>query len=779
MKRKPLLLILCLIAISALFLLKSQAVLTAKQGPRVQVSVQATDGSGATLRYRWKVTDGVIQNINGATMTWNLPTGPGLHFAYVLVSNGLGGYTERRLAINTDALNNAVPQTLPPAPYSAPPAPAQAAGDYYRSFVAVGDGQVANGDFHDSYAPDLKVYLQDLNNPAIRYPATGTVPTDLRGQYIIPGVAPGTYSAKCSFFGTAFDCTNTGVATLLSDSSSQPIASTDYAEPFANYPLGLFTGSLTLADGSPCGTIDEFFGVTATATATLRNAAGQTLARARVDRYGIYSLPARIKGASILLRCENAAPIVLPVPAFDPTTGAQFSPATIAGVSPPTVVGMSASLNGTPLNGTTSPVAVFLPPHTEFPGDVPPTDFPSNILTRADGFLAVKGVDTRRGACQYYKAIGAVRDCDSAGHLIGAITFDDWQRAVKIDKYATGGVPTFAANYINAIDLNLAREHKSITYGPNQTAAVVCNHLGVPITTAAAFLNPAQPDIDTAVDNAIHNKNLVACVAMDYMVSPGVNNDQPFIRFLIFGPGGQLLPSINLDERGEKFVPGTCIVCHGGDHYAGKFPENGSGFANVGGHFLPYDAGNFEFSSAPGLTKCEQQEAIYNLNQNLLNAGPTPAEKDLVAGWYAKPPSQCTTGVTHELDEAYVAPSWQGISPAATDFYTKVNARTCRTCHVALPEGYNFEHFANVKPGETTDRFPVIDEDLRINLCGGSGQFERDHMMPNSLNTFNRFWLSNVPSANTTGLPNQPLLFTNLYVNTDPAYCATSPGSTP
>jgi hypothetical protein len=41
------------------------------------------------------------------------------------------------------------------------------------------------------------------------------------------------------------------------------------------------------------------------------------------------------------------------------------------------------------------------------------------------------------------------------------------------------------------------------------------------------------------------------------------------------------------------------VVCHGGDHYAGKFPEAGSGFASVGGHFLPYDAGNFEFVVRP------------------------------------------------------------------------------------------------------------------------------------------------------------------------------------
>jgi hypothetical protein len=84
------------------------------------------------------------------------------------------------------------------------------------------------------------------------------------------------------------------------------------------------------------------------------------------------------------------------------------------------------------------------------------------------------------------------------------------------------------------------------------------------------------------VDNAVAGKDLVACGAMDYSVAPGVNRDeankdQPFTRFLIFGPSGALLPSVNLDGRGEKFVPGTCTVCHRGNKYAGKFPDDGTG----------------------------------------------------------------------------------------------------------------------------------------------------------------------------------------------------------
>jgi len=41
-----------------------------------------------------------------SSTTWTLPNGPGIHFAYVLVSNGMGGFTERRLLLNTDTIGN-------------------------------------------------------------------------------------------------------------------------------------------------------------------------------------------------------------------------------------------------------------------------------------------------------------------------------------------------------------------------------------------------------------------------------------------------------------------------------------------------------------------------------------------------------------------------------------------------------------------------------------------------------------------------------------------------
>ena len=229
---------------------------------------------------------------------------------------------------------------------------------------------------------------------------------------------------------------------------------------------------------------------------------------------------------------------------------------------------------------------------------------------------------------------------------------------------------------------------------------------------------------------------------------------------------------MNLDGRREKFVPGTCVVCHGGDHYAGKFPEDGSGFANVGGHFLPYDIGNFEFASSPGLQKCSQEDQIFHLNQNVLNAGPTGAESDLIPGWYSTTGSvSCPSTVHHVLNEDYIPPSWQASGdPIAISHYHDVGARSCRTCHVAMIEAYNFDHYGNVvtPSGNGTAQLPGRTFDFQVTVCGGPATDNntiRWYTTPNSLVTFNRFWLS---YQNTVGLPDQGTSLINFSTN-DPA----------
>lgn len=786
-KPRWLFLVLCVGVSVALLVLSLAAYLPAP--PTVIVSVHATDSSGHPLHYRWRATDGKITDVDAASTIWTLPNGPGLHFAYVLVFNGVGGYTERRVAVNTDTIGTP-PKNPPPLTLAAPPAPAQH-GDYYRSFVPWG-GHTVNSHFRQVYSPNLQAYQQDLSSGA-RYPATKNVLSNTRGEVVIPGVPPGNqYQLDCSVDGgkTFSNCTSS--ALML------PAATSDYI--LGGPGSGAYSGSFLLQDGNPCGTVNEFFGTKVTATATMLDAANKTLAGpVAVNELGDYSLPQVANAASVVLHCEGAHPVVISIPG-----SGDLGQTLLTGVSAPKVISMSATLNG-------SQVGLFLPP---------PSGLPSDILTRVNGFLAEKGVDSSIGACQYYKADGAVKGCDSKGNLLGAISFEDWKRMVKIDTYAGSGATEYSATYINKADLNLTRNHHSISYASDNTAAYVCNHLGPPFS-----LVTPQAEVDTAIDNTVNGKNLVACVAMDYAVHPGVNNGKPFIRFLIFGPSGQLLPSVNLDGRREKYVPGTCVVCHGGDHYAGKFPEDGSGFANVGGHFLPYDTGNFEFSNKAGLTEADQEDAIYNLNQNVLNAGPTPAERALIAGWYAhgrvldklyvpqsfrdaqkaysiasisstgdqvtvktSSPNPFVTnqvvtiaGVSNPkfngafyirvlssnqftysatMPDAISSGGTASSNPTAVSFYRDVLARSCRGCHVAMFGTFNFDVYQNIAPGASTDRFADAGFDVESNVCGGSSQVVRDHMMPNSLVTFNRFWLT---YKNKVGLPDQPTVLTRFF----------------
>jgi len=226
----------------------------------------------------------------------------------------------------------------------------------------------------------------------------------------------------------------------------------------------------------------------------------------------------------------------------DGFNSAQLGPITIPASGAPIVSALNATFNGTV-------IAQLAPPGAASPGD----KFP-----QADTYLAFFGLDSRGSACQYYKAVGAVASCDAAGNFTGAISFEDWRRMSQIDEFAPQGGPlTYSATFINKVDLNLLRNHHSISYGPGHVAGYVCNHIG------PSLLDPLQAEIDSVVNTAAgtNNQKLVACVAMDTTSWPGVNGGQPFTRFLIFGPAGQLLPSVNLDGRREKFVPGTCVIC--------------------------------------------------------------------------------------------------------------------------------------------------------------------------------------------------------------------------
>ncbi len=675
--------------------------------PVVTVTVNATESKGNALKYEWRVTDGKILSVSGPVIKWQLPPGKGLHFAYVLVSNGKGGFIERRAVVSTDTIGTPLPN-LPVANFSAPAAPA-ATGNAYTSILRSGTytspipigGALSNG----VYTPNAEAFLD--NGAGFTTP---TVRADRRGYFTIQNVPNGTYNLKCRM--------DSSLPFEVCSGDPLPINGQAVLDPYQGPQIGHegISGRLLLANGQPCGIVNEFFNKKVSGRAVLVDGTGNTLGQSTlVNAFGHYSFAANAAATGIRLTCEGAGVVTIPVPA--PTDTAS-SRTLLTDTTTPRVTSMVAKFNG-------AIVGKLLPP---------PSGLPSDNVAGTDFFLTFKGIDSRLSACRYYLAIGAVKTCTASGAFTGAITFKDWKKKTHMAPFLKPGAKEAVATYINRVDLNLTRNHHAVSYGPKETAAYVCNHLGPD--------QPTQTAANLAIQNAVQGRNLVACVAMDYNVAPGVNGNKPFVRFLIFGPDGNLLPSINLDGRGEKFVPGTCVACHGGDHYAGTFPRAsftspGAGPADIGAHFLPYDTGNFTFSSVPALKQSAQEESIFKLNQIALKAGPNVAIRELINGWYA---------TSHVQNHNYLPASWAAQSTTAKSFYSKVYASGCRSCHVAMNEELNFDHYANLDTSSAT-----VGEDGRLrtdlSVCGGSSSWLRTYSMPNSLQTMNLFWGSTAPGS--------------------------------
>jgi hypothetical protein len=332
--------------------------------------------------------------------------------------------------------------------------------------------------------------------------------------------------------------------------------------------------------------------------------------------------------------------------------------------------------------------------------------------TRAGGFT--EGADSRRGSCEYYRAIGAVQGCSPTGELLGSqLNFDSWKAKWGLTAETAG----FHATYANIRDLDLERDMHGITTAQG-TAYYVCN-----------FPHVREGRTDTALLNVTRRENLVACVAMEFSPMPGVSGGQPFAKFLVFGPAGQLLQSVNLDGRGEKFLPGSCVVCHGARTDFTRFDEDGTTSADLGAQFLPFDLHNFAYADSAGpLSQSAQETSFRNLNMTILATNPRPAIRELINLWYPDPSLSTFTD--------RIPPGWLGHEV----LYTKTFQKYCRTCHVAMST--RADHNLAFQTFSQFDERKFVLHDRACGLQGAIGRLRWS--MPNAKITFDQFWNDSV-----------------------------------
>ncbi len=657
------------------------------------LAVEASDADGDSLHYQWRVTAGSIVDADSATTVWTMPPAPGIHFAYVTITDGKGGWTEQQYAVGLDALDLKTP---PRAPIDrAAPAVVDVAGASNRlRFVSADSTRFQPAGAGASEA--RTVYLPDVQVQVVEN-ATGTIVfggiTDLSGELDLPKLVSGTsYTVRC----TAQN------GTPLQDCAG--FTATDEAKVRGVAPaltaaqnLRLY-GHVALAAGDVCGHENALFSIRSAATVQLRTAAGAALGTpVHVNRFGDYQVNASVpvNGALRLdVQCEGYAASIDVPSSPNPTGYVSSVPIELSHAIPnarPQVVKMVA--NGADGNERGRMIR---------PGKGSGT----GVNPGADHYLTFKGVDTRLSACLYYRALGAVESCDDQGNPTGAISFSDWKR-----KNGFGLGSDVHADYINQSDLNLVRRMTATRSASGGIAFYVCNAPGPD--------SKSQTEVDRVLKDAIDGLNLVACVAMEFTPVTGANGGQPFTKFFTFGPDESLLLSVNLDGRGEKFMPGSCVACHGGTTYNGRFPEQQTASPFLGSRFLPFDTGNYLFSSQSSLSEAAQSEAFYQLNQlvGATEIDPASATSQLIAGWYAN---------GHVLDKNYVAPAWQAADalPAtagAATFYKEVIGISCRTCHVSLGPKFDWESII-LSPVRAGAQF-----------CGGTSEIAINASMPNAL----------------------------------------------
>jgi mono/diheme cytochrome c family protein len=321
--------------------------------------------------------------------------------------------------------------------------------------------------------------------------------------------------------------------------------------------------------------------------------------------------------------------------------------------------------------------------------------------------------DTSASAHQYYATIDPSSSKSTLNAWLSANGFKPDSADWGADAHAV---------YTNNYDLGFGRD-MYMKIGPCDSGAA-----SLPLQARIGKCNVAAVVVNYAgVQAAAYKINPIVAVAMEYSAAPGTSPAAArFTKFYVFAPDTrsgafQRVTSVDLDRRGQKSVPQSCVVCHGGTSAShGGNPPSAPGSADISAGFLSWDLDSFYYSDTdPGFsTKREDTDVRAKYTRDMqepefkkLNSGAYltfddpnrfALARELIEGWYggAGLPSA-------SFDGAFVPPGWK---PDGTDqnpkdsatVYSDVFARHCRACHV-LQEPARDDKGEYIDPRDATE----------------------------------------------------------------------------
>ena len=150
--------------------------------------------------------------------------------------------------------------------------------------------------------------------------------------------------------------------------------------------------------------------------------------------------------------------------------------------------------------------------------------------------------------------------------------------------------------------------------------------------------------------DAVNRHNLQATVAMEYS-RVGTSSGRE-TQFYVFDSLGNRILKIDLDQEGEKYIPGLCQNCHDDK-------------------FIVFDAESFGYSSL--LPRSAQEPEFRELNDLVLATNPKQLATELIGLWYQNSSTQNSNAVPSD---------WKGTYEE--EVYTKVIKPYCRACHLSV-----------------------------------------------------------------------------------------------
>ena len=320
--------------------------------------------------------------------------------------------------------------------------------------------------------------------------------------------------------------------------------------------------------------------------------------------------------------------------------------------------------------------------------DIDPS--PTANTTKPDYLNAL---DNRRGFPHYTASQAAAQEAATVAYYKGILINSDgtgpqaFTQLNTLDKFKArygfnGGQTVYKAKYYNKGDLGIGRDMNCVFNSTTRENACYVRNFAPKDASGKNVFGNAAGSKQIMLNNGAPFAT-VAMVERDIMPTDAWNRT----FFIVYGADINktiVTKPVALDNKGyNTFVPGNCMVCHGG---GGTYDAATNKLKHA--YFLPFDQDAFEYLSTDPtnpLSRNGLHNTFRSMNWEVYFSGLWYlATSKMVRAWYQ---DNFGTGQFNGLALPTAIVSDWSATQNSTNVYKYVYAKACRTCHISNVNG--------------------------------------------------------------------------------------------